>query len=107
MILPNNKDIVHAARKAKKKVEAYDFRSFFYQIQLSDEVKKFFRIIINEELYELNVLPMGSVFSPFVAQSIAFGVSEKLRLHAARACTPAWRRSATTCFPRSRNERNM
>ncbi|CUG57277.1 Hypothetical protein, putative, partial [Bodo saltans] len=75
--LPTHREIEMAARQAKS-IESIDFRSFFYQIELSPNIRKFFRIIVNGVLYELNVLPMGSVFSTFVAQKISQSVAEKL-----------------------------
>ena len=75
--LPTHRKLEMAARGATS-IEAIDFRSFFYQIELDEEVRRFFRVHVNGELYELNVLPMGSVFSTFVAQRISESVIEHL-----------------------------
>ncbi|CUG08906.1 Hypothetical protein, putative [Bodo saltans] len=68
--LPVQSDIERCLSLSRK-VDSFDFKSFFYQILLDEKIRPFFRLIINDELYQLCVLPMGASFSVFVAQSIA------------------------------------
>jgi hypothetical protein len=60
-------------------IESIDFRSFYYQILLAEEVRCFFRIIINNELFQLRVLPMGASFSCFIAQTVALASAHILQ----------------------------
>lgn len=70
IVLPTQKDIEQCASSFSH-VDCFDFRSFYYQILLHEEIRAFFRIYINGECYQLRVLPMGACFSVFVAQVIA------------------------------------
>jgi hypothetical protein len=78
MNLPSHRRILQGAQKAEC-MESIDFRSFFYQIELHPDVRKYFRLWVNGVLYELNVLPMGACFCPGVAQYIAEGALEMMR----------------------------
>jgi hypothetical protein len=77
--LPNQKDIEECMANFPL-VTSTDFRSFFYQIELGHQVRKFFRIILNGKLYELKVLPMGAVFSVFIAQTFASACAFKMEV---------------------------
>lgn len=77
MHLPSHREIELQARKARY-IEAFDFKSFYCQISLAPEIRKFFRVWINNELYQLCVLPMGSCFSAHVAQWISTECTKKL-----------------------------
>lgn len=61
------------------KVDSLDFKSFFYQIELAPNIRKFFRVYINNKLYQLRVLPMGACFSVFVAQNISLAACEIIK----------------------------
>jgi hypothetical protein len=76
--LPMQRDIESAMRKHKK-VDSVDFRSFFYHIEIDPAIRKFFRVLINGDEYQLRVLPMGACFSVFVAQNIAIAAANILR----------------------------
>lgn len=51
-------------------VEAIDFKSYYYQIEISEEIRTFFSVYINGKLYELKVMPQGGVQSVFIAQEL-------------------------------------
>ena len=68
--LPSLADIRRLACDHSK-IEYVDFTSFYYQIELSEKIRPFYRLVLNDELYELCVLPQGGTHSVGVAQALA------------------------------------
>lgn len=67
--LPTLRDIVNLCTHAKS-IECIDFRSYYYQIVLHNDVKKFFSLQLNNETYVCNVLPQGLSASVAIAQRL-------------------------------------
>ena len=67
------------AKAGRAKMESIDFRSFYYQIEIGIETRPFFRVYINNVLYQLKVLPMGASFSCYCAQQISLACAQILR----------------------------
>ena len=59
-------------------IRSIDFKSFFYQILLGANVRQFFRAHINNEVYNVCVLPQGACFSPFIAQMFSKAVTRHM-----------------------------
>lgn len=53
------------------KIEAVDFKSFYYQIPIAEDVRQFYRVELNGGLYEVAKLPQGARHAVGVAQIIA------------------------------------
>jgi hypothetical protein len=51
-----------------------DVRHFFHQIKLHYDISRFFCIRMHQKFWRWATLPMGWSWSPFIAQSISFGV---------------------------------
>lgn len=68
--LPTIKDISELT-KVSDEIEFIDFKSFYYQIEIDQKVRKYYRLCINDGLYELCVLPQGGSHSVGVAQVLA------------------------------------
>ena len=58
-------------REELKGLTICDFKCWFYQIQLYPEIRKFFGIKIGQEFFQLKRLPMGGVYSVFIAQALS------------------------------------
>ena len=64
---------------AGTEVEAIDFRSFYYQIQLHESVRRYYRIRVGDRLFQCCVLPMGACHSCFIAQMLSCAIALELR----------------------------
>ena len=74
--LPTVKDVVELCTHAAD-VECIDFKSYFYQIELSPDVRPYFGAIINGKAYQVRVLPQGGCASVLVAQTLTLAAVER------------------------------
>jgi hypothetical protein len=77
MNLPTLADIEQITLESEF-IQSIDFQSFFYQIVLHEDVRRYFRAKINQETYDVCVLPQGACFSPFIAQMFACAVARSM-----------------------------
>lgn len=77
LVLPTLHDVENIVSQSST-ITSIDFRSFFYQILLGGSVRQFFRAYINNEVYNVCVLPQGACFSPFIAQMFAKAVTRHM-----------------------------
>jgi len=76
--LPTHQDITNFAVNARSNgsnITSIDFRSFYYQILLEPQVRKFFGVKINGEYYQMTVLPQGASMSVLIAQTISTAIA--------------------------------
>lgn len=62
----------------KKFFKELDFAAFFDQIELEENVRKYFVIRVGDEIFDLTKIPMGATFSAHVAQLITWSILEKI-----------------------------
>ena len=74
--LPSVRDVVELCRDSME-IESIDFRSYFYQIELAEEVRPYFGAIINGKDFQVRVLPQGGCASVLVAQKLALAATAK------------------------------
>lgn len=76
MELPSLSDIERLVATSEA-IRCIDFKSYYYQFSLGEDVKKYFRAVINGELYQVAVLPQGACFSCALAQNTTLAIARK------------------------------
>lgn len=74
--LPTLSDVEDLVESAEE-IRCIDFKSYYYQFLLSPSIRKFFRAVINNQLFEVMVLPQGACFSCAIAQLTTSAIAKK------------------------------
>lgn len=70
--LPSHRQFVRQVLDGKCLIAQLDFRHWFHQIRVSENLRQWFGLRIGKEIFEWTCLPMGWSWSPCVAQAISW-----------------------------------